>query len=143
MRVGVGRKWGALEHDNVRRRMVPGEDAGRVLWIHKLRNSVEDILEVRKEVNREVDAVGRDWSEVRVDIHVVGFLICFCWLQGKQLEEVQRLADHIVNGKCVIIDSIKIQLNKRGPGNHGEAGCKVGQEQICRWEVANMEAVVG
>ncbi len=54
---------------------------------------------------------------------------------------IQRFADHKVDCKGVIIDIIKIQLNKRRLGDHWETGSKAGEVYIHRWEVANVNAV--
>ena len=122
-------------------RVVPGQNAGRVLWKQELHNSVEDVFEVREKVDREVDSIGGNWRERRINIHVNELLIIM-WLQVKQLMEVHRVTNHIVDCKCVIIDIIHIQFYKGGSGNHWEAGSNTAQEQICRWEVANVKAVV-
>jgi hypothetical protein len=53
-------KWGTLEDDNVGRWIVHLKNAGRVVRINELDDSVEDIFKVRKEVDREVDAAGRN-----------------------------------------------------------------------------------
>ena len=53
-------KWGTLEDDNIGRWIVHWKNAGRVVRGDELDDSVEDIFEVRKEVDRRVDAVGRN-----------------------------------------------------------------------------------
>ncbi len=50
--------WGSLEDDNIGRLIVYWKNAGRVVRSNELDDLVEDIFEVRKEVNQKVDAVG-------------------------------------------------------------------------------------
>ena len=52
--------WWALEDDNIGRWVVHWKDAGRVVRSDELDDSVENIFEVGKEVDREVDSVGRN-----------------------------------------------------------------------------------
>jgi hypothetical protein len=61
-RVGVGVKWGTLEDYNICRWVVHWQNAGRIVRSDELDDSVKDVFEVRKEIDREVDAVGRNGS---------------------------------------------------------------------------------
>ncbi len=60
--VGVRMKWRTLEDDNTCRWVVHWSNAGRVVRSNELYDLVEDVFKVREEINREVDAVGRNGS---------------------------------------------------------------------------------
>jgi hypothetical protein len=140
--VGVGVKWGTLEDGTIGRWVFHWKNAGRVVRSDALDNEVNDVFEKRKEVDRKVDAVGWNGSQVGVlDVHVNKF-VAIVWWKGKQMLIVQRLADHKVDFKGVIIDIIKIQLNNKRLGDNWETGSIAGEVQIRRWEVANVNAVV-
>ncbi len=51
-----------MEDDNIGRWVVHLKNAGRVVRSDELDDSVEDVFNMREEINREVDAVGRNGS---------------------------------------------------------------------------------
>jgi hypothetical protein len=51
-------KWGTLEDDNIGRWVVNWKNGCRVVRSNELDKSLEDIVEVREEIDQEVDTVG-------------------------------------------------------------------------------------